>query len=295
MDNPTLADEEMFYRGLWYGDPGNGKTTAIASAAKFGKVIYIDAENGLKAKALRQHGIPVENIEPHRDVSYDGLNRLHRQILERLAEGEDIFAVAWDTTTKTQAFQLEGVVEESSAKAQRIGKEKTEFEAWQDDYGTVSSMMRKLLRKYHGLQCHLLVGAHQRRDVDEETSTVQIGPAMSPAIATDFNGYMDFVIHCRMEMWDDEEEFSGLTRPRGRFTAKDRFGLLPPVLIDPSFERVMGYLDERIDRERDPKQLLAKQRRFAAKGGAPAPEPVKNGDEPKGSDEEPKKVEVDVS
>lgn len=288
-DYPTLADEQEFYRILWYGDPGNGKTTAIASAAKLGKVIYIDAENGLKAKALRKHGIPVENIEPHRDVSYTGLERLHRNVLERLHEGENIFAVAWDTTTKTQAFQLEGVVEGAAVKAQRIGKEKTEFDAWQDDYGTVSSMMRKLLRKFHGLPCHLLVGAHQRRDVDEETSTVSIGPAMSPAIAQDFNGYMDCVIHCRVEMFGDDEEFSGLTRPRGRFVAKDRFGLLPPVLIDPTFDRVAGYLDERIDREKDAKQLLAKQRRFAAKATEAA-----STEEPQDEEKEPAKVEVKV-
>jgi len=259
--HPTLDEEEPFHRILWYSDPGKGKTTNIANAAKFGKVIYIDSENGLKAKALRSHGIPVENIEPHRNTTYEGLEALHQEIYERLISGEPIFATAWDTTTKAAASLLDTIAYESAIKATRIGKDKTEFDTWQDDYGTLAAKMRKLIRRFHDLPCHLLIGAHQRRDIDEETSTVSIGPALSPAVQQDLVGYMDVVIHCRTEEFNDEDEFSGLTRPRGRFMAKDRYRMLPPFLIDPTFERVVDYIDDKIDRDKDPLQLLARKRR----------------------------------
>lgn len=272
---PSLDEMESYYRVLYYGDPGNGKTTAIAQAAKAGKVVYVDADGGLKAKALRRHGIPTGNIEPWTDISYEGLCRLHQEVLLRLAEGEEIYALAWDTTTKTQDSFLEEVMGRSLKKAEKVGKVRSEFEVYLEDRGEVVEMMKKLLRRFHGLDCHLLLGAHQRRDQDEE-SQVRVNPAMSPSVMTSFSGWMDCIIHCRTEEFpedttlQDGTEFTGLTRPKGKYTAKDRFGLLPKVMVDPGFDRVVEYLDGELTRDSDPLQDQARARRRAQ----PAPEPV---------------------
>lgn len=272
---PTLADIQHFYRGMYYSDPGGGKTTAIAAAAKLGKVVYIDADGGLKAKALKRHGIPVSNIEPVTDVSYSGLTNLHQELLLRLADGEEIFALAWDTTSKSQEAFLDEVMprslEKSQRKAMRSGAdyERSEFEVYLEDRGEVVEMMKKLLRRFHGLDLHLLLGAHQRRDVDAETSKVAIGPGLSPSVAASFAGWMDFIVHCRTELFADDEslskwdgmEFMGVTRPDGRFVAKDRFGILPMRMINPGFDRIYSYLEGEIERSKDPLQNAAIARR----------------------------------
>jgi hypothetical protein len=273
---PTLEDTE-FYRGLWYGPQGKGKTTAIATVAHAadevgGKVIYIDADDGLKAEALRRVGIPTAPFEPYRDVSYEGLLKLHDIIGNRLADGHNIYALCWDTTTKTASVQLEKITDDAykanMAKPQAKRTPRTETDVWQDDYGVLAHQMRKLVRRFHALDMHLLIGAHERKDKDDDTGKVVIQPAMSPSVITDVLGYMDFCIHCRTEDFDDAAlvdgmEFSGLTRPKGRFVAKDRFGLLPRVMADPSFLRVMDYYRGTLKSADDPLQKAAIARRSA--------------------------------
>lgn len=296
-ERPTLDDMQQYYRGIYFGDPGLGKSTAIAAAARFGRVVYIDADRGLKAKALRRHGIPVENIEPYFDLDFAAMEELQRELAMRLADGEDIFAVAWDTTTKTaEAFTAE-ILPGSVEKTRKLGKEREKYDIYLEDRGTVVNMMQEILRKLHGLDVHLLLGAHQRRDVDKDDGSVMIRPAMSPSTITGFAGWMDFIVHMRTTEFANDPtleeglEFTGLTRPRGKFMAKDRFGLLPPVMVNPSFDRVLGYLEEDLDRITDPLQIAARKRReevAAAKEGKPKDEPVAEtdqADEPEPEDE----------
>lgn len=297
---PTLDDVQEFYRGLYYSDPGGGKTTAIAAAARLGRVVYIDADGGLKPKALRRHDIPTGNIEPVPDTSYAGLIALHQELLIRLADGEEIFALAWDTASKSQEAFLDEVMPRSLEKSERKARrqsveyERSEFEVYLEDRGEVVEMMKKLLRRFHGLPCHLLIGAHQRRDVDDETSKVTIGPGLSPSVSASFGGWMDFIIHCRSELFEGDAslaewegmEFMGVTRPDGRFVAKDRFGILPMRMINPSFDRVVGYLDGNIVRNKDELQNAAIARRKgrkAAVADADKDEPKADVEEEKGA------------
>lgn len=301
----TLEDQDEFYRLMWYGDPGTTKTTSIAAVAKLGKVCYLDADNGLKAKAIRRHGIPLGNIEmmlnPDEPLTWGILEDVHREIAMRLADGENIFAVAWDTTTKTQDALLDPAVAESVVKSHRKGAvERTEFEIHLEDRGIVVAQMQKILRRFHRLPCHLLLGAHQRRDQDDD-GRVTINPAMSPSVITNFAGWMDAIIHLSSQSYDgdpdlmDGIEIIGLTRPEGRFTAKDRFGLLPKRLINPTADRVIGYLDGDLVRERDPIQRAAVARRAgkAAPAAAPAEAPD-NGQpvEKPETGEEPRQVDL---
>lgn len=292
-DRPTLDELQEYARILWYSDPGMGKTTDIAEAARYGHVVYIDSENGLKARALKRHGIPTDNIEPRRITTYDGMIEFHQEMLERLADGEDIFAVAWDTASKTANSLLDAIAIESARKDKlksgKSGKDewliKSEDDVYQDDYGTLGTQMRRIIRRLHGLDCHLLIGCHQRKDKDDDTGKMLVRPALSPAVIGDLVGYMDVVIHCQVTTFeDDEEEFSGLTRPRGVVLAKDRFSALPVRLIDPNFTRVVGYIDGTIDKDKDPKQTAARKRREKAQEEADAAKI--NGEKPTEAKEE---------
>lgn len=302
--NPVALDDQVeYYRILWYGDPGKGKTSNIAAAAiraeaAGGKVIYIDADNGVKKKALARLGIPTSVIEIYRDVSYRGIEELHEVVGNRLADGDNIYAVCWDTTTKTASEQLETISIEAYKANERkpaaARKPRGEHDIWQDDYGVLANQMRKLLRRFHKLDTHLLIGAHMRKDKDDETGKITVGPAMSPAIVTDFGGYMDCIIHCRTETFDIEdplltegEEFTGLTRPVGRFMAKDRFGLLPKVMVNPNADRVFSYLDGDLVKGDDPWQKGAiKRRQGQAKvDEAKAKEAAEEADDSEGGDE----------
>lgn len=258
----SLAEETEFYKGLIYGDPGSGKTTALAAAARKGHIVYIDAEKGLKPKALKRQGVPVENIEPWRDTSFDGLMKLHQNLVMRLADSEKIYAVCMDTGTEMIRTLLHESVMKGVAKAERIGKERSEFDLFQEDYGVVTEQMRKVMRLFHGLDCHYFMACHVRRDTDDD-GKIRKGPGLTPAVAADYRGYLDFIVHLRVEDIPGQEEGEriGLCRPQGVYEAKDRYGLTPKFLVNPTADRIIDYLDEKIDREKDPLQVAARQRR----------------------------------
>lgn len=258
---PTTLDQMTdLVRVMYYGDPGKGKTTAMAHMAKLGKVIYIDAEKRLKPGPLRRMGIPLENIEVHSNVSYAEMTDLVASIQERLHDGEDIFGVCWDSATETGRILLEDLVNSAVAKSDRAGKERDPWKTFQEDYGDLTEQMRRLIRRLRDLDVHLAISCLSKRDTDED-GAVRVAPALTPAVLRDFLGYMDVVAHVRLEIVNGEEEYSALTKPIGRFEAKDSFGVLPRTLVNPSFDRIFGYVNGTISRDKDPLQLAAKAAR----------------------------------
>lgn len=258
----SLAEDSEIVRMAYYSDPGKGKTTDMAHMAKLGKVIYIDAENRLKASPLKRMGVPIENIEPIKDVSYQRLDELSFEIKERLDNGEPIVGLAWDSATETSRLFTQALVDRSVAKAAQAGKHKDPWSTELADWGDMTEQMRRLLRRFRDLPIHLAVSCLANRSQDEE-GAVTVEPALSPAVYRDFMGYMDLVLHCRMELVGDVEEYSAQCKPVGRFVAKDSFGVMPRVLITPTFDRVLAYVRGELTAAKDPIQQEAKARRLA--------------------------------
>ena len=61
------------------------------------------------------------------------------------------------------------------------------------------------------------------------------------------------------------DEYRGLMRPKGKYRGKDRPGMLPTTLVDPSFERMVLYNDEKLEVATDPVMQEAKKRVQAQK------------------------------
>ena len=260
---PSLADQTDLVRVMYYGDPGKGKTTAMAHMAKLGTVIYIDAENRLKAGPLKALDVPIANIEPHTDVSYDSLLELSFDIQQRIEDGENIVGIVWDSATETARCLLQKLVDDGVRQAAQAGKERDPWATQLADYGSMTEQMRRLIRRFRDLPVHLAISCLPNRDTDEE-GAVRIVPALTPAVLRDFLGYMDVVLHMRLELINGAEEYSALTKPYGRWEAKDSFGVFPRILINPTFDRVLGYVNGSLTSDKDPVQKAAKDARAAA-------------------------------
>lgn len=263
----SLLDATDILRAMWYGDAGKGKTFDLAHMANLGKIIYIDAEKRLKKGPLVRAGVKIENIEPRfgnedERLSYPTMLALSVEIQERLADGEVIVGTVWDSTTEIHRILVEDLVDQGVIKAERSGKDRDPWKTHLDDFGDMTEQMRRLIRRYRDLPIHLGMACLAKRDQDEEGG-VRVSPAVTPAVARDFMGYMDVVIHKRMEVVGGDDEYSGLTRPIGRFEAKDSFGMLPRILVNPTFTRVLDYINGDLVREKDPIQIKAREARAA--------------------------------
>lgn len=253
----NLSEEQEFARICLYGRYGTGKTTALAHAAHLGKVVHIDAEQRLKGGPLRRLGVPIENIEPVRGISYKALNDLCWDVRERLHDSPgSVAAVGFDSITEITKTLVGQVLDINTGKLQERANKRGEvleanpFQIDIDMWGEMTEQVRRLLRHYRDLPCHLVFTAHERRDTDGD-GTVSYGPATTPAVQQDLMGYVDIVGHTYL----DEGRYMARFAPGTKYQAKDTFGVLPPIMAQPTVERIVAYVNEEITTDTDPIQM----------------------------------------
>lgn len=258
-----LDDGDEYYRVLWFGVEGTGKTTDLAMVTRIapkGRVLMINAESGAKRRPLTHHGVDTSRIATYppkgQQLTFEGLERLFYRVQADLAEDPNSWAaVGWDSITAIYQKLLDDVIEADIRKQaeilQRAGKGRAgrsgnitlrdRFETDRDDYASMSNQVRLLLRKYRSLHCHLLITALERRDdVGKGTDKhPEFGPAISPALSVDLLGYMDVVLHTYVT---DTGVFVGRSQPTEDTRGKDRMNALPIEMVDPTIERVHQYV-----------------------------------------------------
>lgn len=273
----ALDDTEDTLNILYYGREGSGKSTNAAMAANhpgISRVLVINAESGLKKAALQRRGVDTSKVvlwpPPGRLLTFRSLEALHAKILSDLHTDPTSWgAVVLDSITEIHQALREQATEKRIDKVKRTGGQAAavldEDFVDRDDYGVMTNQMRKLIRRFRDLPCHVVVTALEKVSEDG-----MVGPAISPALATDVLGYMDLVLYCKATQHapgeDADEsvaEFRALTRPGSKTRAKDRFDLTPRALAEPFFTRVAGYITGGLDEETDPVQAAYRERREA--------------------------------
>lgn len=277
----SLADEKEPVRICWYGNPGASKTTNLVDLANLGRMYVVDADAGLKARALRDFNIDVTNIEPYRTISYTALDGLFWDIKAELDDDPDhCVGLGIDTATEVTLRMLTDIVDQKQgakiAKIEARGEDASDVDPFfrdRDYYGTLAEQFRRLLRGWKDLGINLGITAHIRRDVDENTGKVQYGPAVSPAIQNDLMGAMDVVARCRVDgVWPKGYEVAGaeamdvmvadmreVAGAGGFYLAKDRFHRTPRVLVNPTFTRIIAYIEGELTVDDDEQQAAYRE------------------------------------
>lgn len=248
---------------LYWGREGSGKTIDLATATQQGKVLFVNAEGGLKKRALLDNGVKTENLvifpRPGQPLTYHTLEQaLWRVKSDLMDDPKAWFLVAIDSVTELYA----AFTDESSD--DRFERNKKKNENWKPtlndefftdlaDYGVATKMIRKIVRMLRDLPVHVAMTTLERRDVDEDTSKVAYGPAVGPALQTSLLGYVDVVLYCKGP--DEERDyFRAQTKKVGAARAKDRIGVMPKVLVNPTVLRVIAYNEGTLSEDTDPQQ-----------------------------------------
>ncbi len=255
-----LSEERDFLKILYYGDPGTGKTTHLASLTHIGPMIFVDAESGIKRAAMTKREIPLEQLTVDRTVTFDNLEKMFFELKGQLEDDPDAVAgVAIDSLTEVQKKLMDVILVDSVARTQKKGMERSRFDIYKEDWGVNTEQLRQLTRKFRDLPCHVGFACLPKRDQDDDGAVIY-GPALTPAFQTDVMGYVDIICHTRVEQVGDEEIFVGDFHRAGKFIAKDRYGMLPKTLVDPTFDRVVQYVNGELTADSDPIVTLAREK-----------------------------------
>ncbi len=261
----ALTDSQELLCVLYYGDGGTGKTTHLAHMADLGKVAIVNAEGGVKRRALERSGVNVDNIEvwpaPGEKITYAGLEAEWLRLYEILSKDPDAYVGwVWDSLTEVYNVLLDAVKVEGEAWEDRTGKKRDP----RSDFGDTNDQVRKLIRKARDLPCHFGACALERRDQDDDGS-VTYRPSIAPALMKDMYGWFDLVAHCTVLEVGENEQYVGMFKPLGKYRGKDRFKVMPKQLVDPSFDRVLAYVEESLTAPDDPVMQAAQKQRDAQK------------------------------
>lgn len=256
-----LSDVEEYSRVLYYGKEGSAKTTNLLTLSQHGRMLLINAEGGVKKKALVKHGVNLDNVQvwppEGQPITFEGLREVFFQVKSDLEDDPKAWiGIGFDSITDITQGILDQVSTHRVDKTRNRGIDVDLMDSFfvdRDDYGTMSKMMRQLMRSFRDLPTHVVYTALERRDVDEDTGKVAYGPALSPAVGTDLMGYVDLVLYCRAAD-EDQDVFRAVSKQAGKYRVKDRDGVLPRVLVNPTMVRILEYIGGDLEEDTDEEQ-----------------------------------------
>ena len=260
----ALEDEQEYVKAAWYGDSGTGKTTDLACLARLGPILFVDAESGIKPTALRRPdvAVPIDNIKRVRVTTYAEIDALVWNLREEFDQDPAAyFGICIDSITEMQAAMLAEEMDSNVRRAAVRGVERDPFAVEGADWQRNTEAMRRIIRGFLRLPCHVGFSALVRQDKDHD-GVVTYGPQLTPKVMSDFIGFVDICLATQPVIQPSRQHgttrrspiYSAFTRRSGKWRAKDRFGVLPSQLVAPTFDRVIQYISGDLTRRTDEMQ-----------------------------------------
>lgn len=264
-DIPVLAPEHEFMSVCWYGAEGTRKTTYLSHMANLGPILIVNAEAGAKSRALARRGVDVDNIRiwpaPGQKLTFGGLENLYFTVKSRLDnESGSVAGVGFDSITEIVRVLLANERERGYLATMGSSRARDRWQTDRNDYGVLANQISTILRWFRDLPCHFAMTALERRDQDDD-GKVKYGPAVTPALMQDIPGFVDTMAHTTIL---ENGTGVGWTQPIGKYRAKDRDGILPNPMPDPTFTRIRAYIDGNLTEDTDQILIDAKEAAKAA-------------------------------
>lgn len=220
-----------FVNFLVYGDPGVGKTVLSASAdlvPDMRPVIFVDIEGGtfsIREKYPEVKVVRVQSFEEMQKV-YDAL----------LMEDHGYQTVVLDSLTEIQKFSMYEIMRMVVKKDSDRDPDVPSMREW----GKNIEQIRKFVRAFRDLPMHTIFTALAKTDKDQRTGAVKTTPSLSGKLANEVAGFLDIVGYQYNKVIDGQIRRFLLTTATDSQVAKDRSGLLPQVIEEPTMERLFN-------------------------------------------------------
>lgn len=231
----SLEDDADFMKGLVYADPGGGKTHFLGTAADHPAlfpVLIFDVEGGL---ATLKKFPNKQNIERIKIRSLKELDDRFNKLVKSIGAGTFPFkTVGVDSLSELTDVDMRDIMRA----AYERNPDKVDIDVpSQREWGIARSHVRKIVRAFRDLPCHVIMTA-QVGSRQEEGQPTKFFPGFAGKLRTEVPGFFDFVGYMYNESSGGDItrkiQFTG-TR---RVVAKDRYGKFGDQLEDPTLSKM---------------------------------------------------------
>ncbi len=222
-----VVPEQPHIKALIYSEPGAGKTTLAATAQDhpaMAPVLYANIEGGLISVAHRRdlHAVDIRSTAH--------LYELYRRIKNKEGDFAGVRTVVIDNITELQTMNLDEIVTREVEAGKNSNRESID-DIWQEDYGTSTVQLSRIIRWFKGLDANLILTAHakfvypptsnsRQRGAAADAEPLAVLPMLTQKLMKSVMGMVDF---CWYLQYDPESKKRlMLTRPDGIFQAKTR-------------------------------------------------------------------------
>lgn len=265
---------------LVYGDPGSGKTVFAGSSDVFGetgRALFIDAESGTTSLYEFYPDIdvvPITTIKDFQDV-YEFLRKhlkladiykgkvSHKKISKKDAKARliKLQAKLYDVEPKTikEPRIYNTVIMDTFTEMQKYvmaditGTDPTSLDLSNDlnmptlnDWGRNSETVRLIARTFRNLDMHTILTCHAQSSKDDKTGATEVLPDLPGKLARQIMGFVDIVgyIYTTSNEDEDDDSFKNvlLTRPKGKYAAKDRTKKLGSHVEMPTMKKIVNKI-----------------------------------------------------
>lgn len=240
-----VQQRSAYFNILIYGDSGTGKTTLAGSADEVPNmrpVLFVDIEGG--TESLR-HSYP--SVETVRVTSWKEM----QQVYDVLHSGDHEYkTVVLDSLSEIQKFNMYTIMNDLTQKRPDLDPDVPGMREW----GKNLEQMRKFVRAFRDLEMHTIFTALNMTDKDQKTGLTTMKPMLSGKLANEVAAFLDIVAYYYVKQIGSGEdaEFRRLllTQKTDAQVAKDRSGLLPMIVEDPtmkSLHQLMTTAKEKVN------------------------------------------------
>lgn len=263
---------------LVFGDPGSGKTVFAGSADAYsdtGRALFIDAESGTTSLYEFYPDIDVVSITSIQDfqdiyeflrkhlkladiyegrVSHDKIDKkdAKRRLIKLQADLYDVDpktikeprlynTVIMDTFTEMQKYVMADI---TGTDASSLNLKEELNMPTLNDWGRNSETVRLIARTFRNLDMHTILTCHAQESKDDKTGATEILPDLPGKLARQIMGFVDIVGYLYVPSKKDDDEDDSfknvlITRPQGKYVAKDRFDKLGSHVEMPTIEKII--------------------------------------------------------
>jgi hypothetical protein len=232
-----VQERSSWYNFLIYGDSGTGKTTLAGSADEvpaMRPVLFVDMEGG--TESLR-HSYP--GVETVRVTTWKEMQIVYDELY---AGGHGFQTVVLDSLTEIQKFNMYTIMAAVVQKRPDLDEDVPSMREW----GKNLEQMRKFVRAFRDLEMHTIFTALNMTDKDQKTGATLMKPQLSGKLANEVAAFLDIVGYYYVKQIGagDDMEFKRLllTQKTDQQVAKDRTGLLPMVMEQPTMKSIYDTL-----------------------------------------------------